>query len=250
MTKFVVIGDARSGTTWLADMIRQHPNAACLMEPMAGKYDHRLFHHQYYWPDDDAVWVGPDPKPQGVYAAIGDYFDERVWPIPRAATGAKLLSFYFSYYKGLNRYLQTVEDLRVIRIERNPLRKALSDHFASILSNWNAQGDEKVKERKPCELDWAYLRRRLQEYEQNAKNMDRVFKGRPLCRVYYHNLAKFNKPTMDEVCNFLEIDPLSEYTTVYHKMTPQSFEELVLNWQELKERTPPKWRKHWERDKS
>jgi hypothetical protein len=53
---------------------------------------------------------------------------------------------------------------------------------------------------------------------------------------------------MGQLCGFLGIDPQQEYTTSYHKMTPQPVRELVLNWDTLKEQSPPKWQAHWEQD--
>ena len=251
MTRFLVIGDGRSGSTWLADMIRQHPRAACLMEPLAGSYKGGLYHHRYYWPDA-AVWRCPKEAPvRGTYKYMGKYFDEKVWAIPKDAVGAKLLSFYFSWYRpSLPNYLRKIKRLKVVWIERNPLRKVLSEWYAQSLHNWNVEHPHEIKRREPSCVPWDFMRRKMVEYDQNRRNMDQTFRGRPICRVHYHNLLKHLNDSMDEVCRFLNIEPRDQYTTVFQRMTPQPFKDLVLNWRELKNLTPAPWRKYWERDKS
>lgn len=257
MTKFVVIGEARAGTTWLADLIRHHPQAACLMEPLA-KYEERLIHHHYYWPNSDDVWIRTGKwvrtkegeLVRGTYKDIGAYFDKWIWTIPKQAQGAKLLSYYFFQYSRLGQYLRDVDELHVIRIERNPLRVAMSDWYANKLCNWNVEELRLVKARQPFNMSWDYLKRRLQQHDKNHQLMDYYFEGRPICRVHYHDLLENVNSSMDAVSRLLGIEPQDKYTTTFQRMTPQSFDELVLNHKALRKNTPKRWQKYWERNKS
>lgn len=250
MTRFVVIGDPRSGTTWLADMIGQHPQASCLMEPLAAVYADRLDHHHVYWEDDDVWRCGREKPVRGTYAGIGRYFDNKVWTLPGVATGSKLLSFYLSWYPGFRKYIQTVDDLQVIWIERNPLRKALSDWYARQLQNWYASRGDVVKSRESARIPVQFMHNRLREYDDNRKKMDVTFARKPIHRVHYHNLLRHTRGTMNAVCRFLRIEQQEEYLTVFQRMTPQPLEELMLNADEIRKSFPAKWQKHWERDKS
>ena len=166
--------------------------------------------------------------------------------------GAKLLAYYFArshFNPQLGKYLQGVEGLRVIWIKRNPLRVAVSAWYAEQLQNWNVENQKDIKERTPMDVPWDYVRQKLLECENSDRDVRDTLKDRPTHYAHYHELLQQLNQSMDVVCDFLHINRQQRYHTVYQRMTPGSFEDLVLNWKELRSKTPKSWRHFWGEDK-
>lgn len=242
-TKFVVVGCARSGTTWLADLIDHHSMASCMQEPCADFFHHRVAQHRLFWEDDD-VWICPRDN-RGTYRNIGNYFADKIWTLPGQARGAKMLSVYFIRYHGVTKYLCGLKDLKVIWIHRNPIRIVLSLYHAMKLNNWNSEAADEIKPREPVIIQPKFFRERMHMQDRHEAALRGAFGRHQLLHVLYDQLLKSTESVMASVFEFLGL-PQEDVTSKYHKMTQGEFTDLVINWKELRTITPGKWLMHWD----
>lgn len=247
-TRYIVVGCGRSGTTWLGDLIDQHSQASCLMEPCGTSYEARLDQHHLFWDDDD-VWICPsESPPQGTYKWIGNYFKDKIWALPTPVCGAKMLAFYFNRFREVRNYLcsRGMQGLKVIWIHRNPIRVTLSSYHAEKLNSWNATDPKDIKERKPVEIPYSYFGTKMASLEREHDLLNELFHDNQMLHVHYERLLRRTDNDMSRVFGFLGL-PTEQVHSRYHKMTQGEFRDLVINWKELELLSPAKWNKHWDR---
>ncbi|HEY4497926.1 MAG TPA: sulfotransferase, partial [Candidatus Paceibacterota bacterium] len=121
---FIGIGAAKSGTTWIARMLEEHPNV-CMSEPKEVAYFNELHRQgkQYFYRDKEKSMYNPDfHKPLSWYARH----------FAHCKHGQKKGEFspvYFYDEKAAAEIKKHFPDAKLIVCLRNPIDRAYSDYW-------------------------------------------------------------------------------------------------------------------------
>ena len=255
-TRFVIIGAARSGTTFLQSLLKSHPDIVCL-----GEIFHLLSRRGH---DLDAIVRDPIG-----YVSNTVY---RSYPSQTRAVGYKTLysqidaeSFFLreldtshvspatkekrddfsafmaatydlaevrARFASLADFIKSDRELRVIHIQRaNKLEMFLSFRLAGLSGAWNSMAGPYLNE--SVFLDPAECERFFVSTEQRQKTFSEMFAGHPLLSVSYADLANDTETCMAVVQEFLEV-PVARLSSPLKKQAQRSMAEAISNFAELK----------------
>jgi LPS sulfotransferase NodH len=144
-------------------------------------------------------------------------------------------------YSQINRYSEIASwikqtDLKIIHLIRNNLLKRLVSHKIANIQNLchSTQSVESIKvhiDPKTLIDDFRRRRKRFAKYTNRFKDIFEV----PFLEVSYESLvANFNSE-IQKVLKFLEIDTLKQLTSELVKINPDSLEDIVENYEEVKQ---------------
>lgn len=255
-TRFVIIGAARSGTTFLQSLLTSHPEIVCF-----GEVFHLLSRRGH---DLDAIVRDP----------IGYVSDTvyRSYPSPIRAVGYKMVntqigaeSFFLSEldtshvsaatkekrddfsafmaatydlaeirarFAGFADFIRSDHDLRVIHIQRaNKLEMLLSLRLAGLSEAWNSTAGEYLSD--GVVLDPEECERFFVATEQREQACVELFANHPALAVSYDDLASDTEACMAGVQEFLGV-PVARLSSPLKKQGQRAVAEVISNFAELK----------------
>jgi hypothetical protein len=260
-THFAILSWGRSGSTWLLEKARQHPHVAIVAEPFGdGAHDSAVWAHGAYW-DDDEIFLNPR-RGTGHFEHPGDYVAAKVWGIPVAATGLKILLDHISKFPTVADWLRDeCKDMRIIWLYRNPLR--------CLFSYFRAKKDGRVGYRKgrfspppkeSMELDPEFMLQSLIGMESEWEVATQLVRECPSqMRLTYSELTGDEDGHLDQIFRFLGVNPsrfecgppkcLRHHARLpLRRIMPWPFKELVSNWEEIRDHFPDDKRHYFEED--
>ncbi len=255
---FVVLGQARSGTTLLVDALSSHPEIRCFREIFNWRQDFVDYQVDGYDKSDplDLELRQSDPEA---------FLRERVFcghPPSIRAVGFKLIDAHIWGFAGLAKLLAADRELLVVHIRRNNLlRELVSLRLAEATGEWAGRRRTVPAQlllalRRPSRARGALAQvlRRLRngpalravtltreecerwflEAELRAEHFERLFAEHPRVAVRYEELVAHRDETLEQVQRFLGVEPVTLSVTT-RRQNPEPLRELLVNYDELRE---------------
>lgn len=217
-TRFIVLSRQRSGSNLLVNALQSRPEFKVYGELFRGGADESV--------------------KAAVLKSASDYLDKNVYknyPPEIKAVGFKI--FYqhpiWDQSGSVWRYLQEMEDLRIIHLRRSNLLKAfVSWKIAQKTDVWKQANDSSIELDKRVEIDPAECVAFFEKTQEQEKIADERFSGKPLLQTTYETLTSQFDEQMGLIQQFLNVDPqpLSMKTV---KQNPESLSDLIMNYDEL-----------------
>lgn len=218
---FVLLTSPRSGSHMLRSALMQHPGVV-----MHGEmFNQSLAHCLPYT-------LGTDP------ATILNNHVYHPYPEEIKAVGFVLHDYQHfytpnPYWKDLYSTLNTIENLKVIRLFRENLAvKFVSNVIAQLSNEWNwyHRKPEKVKQLRvkiaPVEFE-----KYFQSYQENSANIEKRINGYEWYQTSYESLiADFDNITQ-EMQTFLDLEPRT-IRPATHKQNTRPLPEMLDNYEE------------------
>lgn len=255
-TRFIVLSTARTGSTLLKSLLRVHKNirmqgeifnladldsselkkvltdpvnviqesfnssAASNIQATGFKQFYNHLSRDYFLPLDHEI------ETQQV--------DELIRKFLFDSLGESSIQALFERFDAAWQYLINEKDIRIIHLKRwNKFETLVSLKTAFITNQWfsiTTVADSKITmSLKPKECVKFF-----QQLDHHEKLYAEAFKKHPMLEVGYENLAADNHGVMRNVFKFLEV-PAIEVTTSLRKQISHPMEEIVTNYEELKE---------------
>jgi LPS sulfotransferase NodH len=224
----VVLTTQRSGSTFLVECLRSHPEIECSGEILNGQPDHPV-----------PPFRGPLKKFKKALriAYTGAWMPGR-WLDAFYSRGSAKVRCFKAMYNQLSRpfamhYFDRNEDIRVIHLRRHNMLKV---HVSTLLMDER----EQLQATAPAEAVWirvdpakaiASMRKARAYYD----SFDQAFAKHPRLQVAYEKL--FDGPYLQEetgrrICEFLEV-PYHRMQSKLTKLNPDSLRDMVTNYDEL-----------------
>jgi LPS sulfotransferase NodH len=213
--KFILISHARSGSNLVINAFKSHPHLEVAHEIFAG-------HNRN---------IGESFEP-----ILENLFNKK--PRSIKAVGCKI--FYYHLTNEEWEKISSISDLKVIHLKRkNRLRTITSLKIAFKTDQWGiskkSEGIEKDK--KLIRLDFDEVLKKIEEIDSWERQTEERFKNHSLKNIYYEDLAANPHDTIMDLVKFLGINNLEVPIQIKNKkQNLESLEELIENYQELKEK--------------
>jgi LPS sulfotransferase NodH len=254
-TRFIILGDARTGSNLLANALNSHPQIVCFRE---------IFHFAH---EDLIDWdvTGFDPRdPEDIAMRAADpvrFMRARVFgqfaPDVRAV-GFKYLYGHFWGFKGLSDALAGDMDLRVVHLlRRNLLRLFVSLRIAEETGRWldpappplgrriasfvrhpvrNMRGTEVVAperpERRPLALTTEECLQFFAKHRAERQRYGEMFSHHRLLTMHYEDLLHDQHRVFGDVQQFVGVEPRTLHTNL-RRQNPEPLHELIANYDEF-----------------
>lgn len=240
-TPFVIIFQGRSGSTLLASLLASHPDILCRKEEFsmdnAADFDARGDRNRILSPFFTEPEV-TNPTSEQCIERLKKIFAKRF-----EAVGFK---FKFpiqvdSYPEVMAALRQRAEDMRVIHLFRiNQMKRGVSrQHLVRLLQSpsiTELRGGNTQAEKQSGKIvvDLAMLKSFFKRQQRQQKRLDEILVNFPhRHKVAYEELLADQDDVMRGVLEFLGVDPKIELTTNLRKLTPDTLEDVVENYEEL-----------------
>lgn len=234
--RFIVLAGARSGSTFLKNMLKSHPSVVCFGEVFNQskiQWDMHDFNKRYNTPE---IKQARDANLTG----FADYVFDLASETGAQCAGFKLLYRHFGYspaHKMLIPYLHENEDIQIIHLKRhNSFKRFCSLQIAnkrvSMGKTMNAYRPDDVEEKMSIEVNPENCLTYLKKSALNAAKYDGLFANRSIHQVSYEELAANTSKVMAGILHFLDLKP-APLTINTHKVRKQPISEVVTNYDEV-----------------
>jgi LPS sulfotransferase NodH len=269
--KFIVVGNARSGTTLMVELLSSHKkiesfgeifnlqeldeNAlACVLKDSVAYLEEKIFHSNY---SDDIQAVGF----KVLYGELGKENFCLEDPSDLRGVSAKIKKKRTRFYRKVKNshgianikqnlersatYLTQDKNLKVIHIKRkNKLSICLSHVRALRSGKWRL-----VKSKETVFLDPEECLQHFKTVERNEEKFDAMFAGHPIKEIAYEEMVKNKEKQLREVQEFLNVENQDGLVSDVRKQNTLGLENSIVNFQELKEEfRDTKWSAFFEAD--
>lgn len=185
LPNFLVIGVEKGGTTWLHAQLKKHPDI--FMPPTKevhffNKFNSNFIAHDYFKQGLD--WYQEFFKEYNGQKAIGE-----VTPM------------YICDAEAPARIKQTLPEVKLIAMLRNPVNRAYSHYWMAKQKNHTQLSFEEVIEQK----EPRFIERGL--YYQQLKTYYELFDRQQIMVLFFDEVFKNPEYWLSEVCRFLGVDP-------------------------------------------
>ena len=249
MVRFLIITQPRSGSAWFMSCLNSHPQIYCPRLPtLFSKYN--LSPMKRY-----------KPRFLQVDNPISPYYQYRSRSIRRQIAhrlnNSKLIFEFLSdlyaenhnsqavgfkvNYSQINRYSAIISwikqnDIKIMHLIRINLLKRLVSHKIANARNLlhSTQAVEPMKIHIDPKILIKDFRRRQARFDKYKKRFIEVFNV-PFLEVAYESLVADFDTEIGKVLKFLEIDELMPLTSEFVKVNPDSLEDIVKNYSEIKQ---------------
>jgi LPS sulfotransferase NodH len=261
--RFMVLGDARSGSTVLVNALNSHPNVRCFREPFNWSVNFIDYGIEGWDPvlPSDAELRARDPVA---------FINQRLFcghPLQYSAIGFKFLYMHFWGFPGLLEHLEQDSDLRVIHIVRdNSLRALVSLHIAESTGQWVDDGRQRSAAPRGSwarrlsapirdagirlgviptgtiergaggprvRLTESECRDYFSKAERRHAHWSSLFEGHDILNLKYEELLADRNAFFGRVQRFLFL-PEREAAVTLRRQNPQPLTEILLNYGALR----------------
>lgn len=207
LTRFIILGRSRTGSSFLVSLLNSSPQIACEGETLRRIGDDRE--------DDRFRWVYRDREPQ-----------------------VKAAGFKFFYYHPIDRpgspaweMLRSWIDIRVIHLKRRNIARSIVSREIALKEGFWAmrKGDpdrSRPVEQRKVRLTRDYLDRQIAATTRRMERCDRLRHTHAYMEVWYEHLARDPQGQCDRVAQFLELDRW-EASSDYRRQNPEPLEQLL-----------------------
>ena len=224
--KFLLLGNARVGSTLLQSYLNRHPNIYCEGE--------------IYNTDHLKIYGKADELKQKMNNNPLQFLN--TYGYPKHAKKIQFAGFklFYSHFKTEKTkiiwdYLAENKDIKIIHIKRrNMLRNFVSLKIAAKTNEWRSFSKQSNTENKQITLSKEECVQEFEKQEYTISEMNSKFKNHKIIDVYYTDLTNNREETMNRIFKFLDTQKIRIEDTVLKKQNPESLDELVSNYQDLK----------------
>jgi LPS sulfotransferase NodH len=207
--RFVIIGNARTGSNYLLDGLRTSPSVRAYHEIFAA-------HNRKVGQDFEKILSTVYQYESRVTQVVGfkvfyNHLDEAEW----------------------KKFLAS-EDLQLIHLtRRNRLRTVISLEIAFKTGRWTKSGNSQGPKEKRVTLDPSKLVERIEKIEA-GECLTRVrFEGRPMLEIVYEDLVREPERVFALVGTYLGIDGIDPHKIKLKRQNPESLQDLIINYNEV-----------------
>jgi len=224
--KILLLGNARVGSTLLQSYLNKHPYIYCEGE--------------IYNTDHLKIYGKADELRQQMNNNPMKFLNTYGYPKHSKKIQFADFKLFYSHFKTEKTniiwdYLIENKDIKIIHIKRkNSLRNFVSLKIAAKTNEWRSFTEKSNIENKQITLTKEEC---LQEFELQEKilsEIDNSFKNHKIIEIYYTDLINDKEGTMNGIFEFLDTHKIRIEDTVLKKQNPESLDELVTNFQDLK----------------
>lgn len=249
MIKFLIITQPRSGSAWFMSCLNSHPQIYCPSLPtLFSKYnlsplkrfkpaflqiDNPISpYYQYRSRSIKRQVTHRFKRNKSIFNFLSQLYDENH---NAQAVGYKVNYSQLSRYSAIISWIKQSE-IKIIHLIRLNLLKRLVSHKIANTRNLlhSTRAVEPIKIRIDPTILISDFRRRQTRFDKYKKRFVDDFKV-PFLEVAYESLvADFDKE-IEKVLKFLEIDKLMPLTSDFVKVNPDSLEDIIENYAEVKQ---------------
>jgi hypothetical protein len=263
-TKFVILGDARTGSNMLAQALNTHPDIVCFREVFHFMHDYVDFNVDGYDRDDPADFAMRAADPVR-------FLNERIFGehTGKKAVGFKYLYGHFWGFTGLIEHLAASREIHFIHLKRaNMLRSLVSLRLAERSGRWIEDWGvaakpmpfmpralsaaahplrtvsrlrKKRREQQEIRSQKSGLRLSAREcvefFERTAREVaraDELAEGHETLTVFYEKFLDDKAAVFRDVQDFLGVDK-AELFVALQRQNPEPLHELLTNYDELRQ---------------
>jgi LPS sulfotransferase NodH len=234
--RFVIIANARSGSTFFKNLLRSHQDIICFGEILNKQkilWDHGAFNDIL---DTDAMKAARADDPvafvDAVYAATSQE--------PCTHIGFKSLYYHYSYdrkHQRLLAYLLENEDIGLIHLKRRNLFKMycsmqIAQKRVARGKTMNAYRPDDVEDNISITVDPLHCLDFFRRAQVDEAKIDAFFAQREPHQVVYEELAASTGPVMRGVLAYLGARPRPMTPSTF-KVRRQPIEKVVTNYDEV-----------------
>ncbi|MDJ0510395.1 MAG: Stf0 family sulfotransferase [Crocosphaera sp.] len=235
--KFIIVGNARTGTTFLQELINSHSQAICLGELFNPKITSPRWLSEYFLGSNvDVFWEKAPIK----------FLRQDVFR--RVPKEIRAVGFKMTYAQGKTEqenwqnvlpYLIDLKHLKVIHIKRNnKLESHLSIKIARQTKRWHKLEKTTGKDDKN-EISFSLDYQECLNYFTNIKNLEQeydvMFKNHDTIEITYEKIAHNYQEQMGLIDKFLGLEYEVPIPNTY-KIQKKPLSKAISNYFELKEK--------------
>ena len=262
--RFIVLGDARTGSYMLAQALDSHPNITCFSELFYSQLDYVDFNVAGYDNNNPEDRVLRDQD-------FERFLRERIFcqrPADTRAVGFKLLYAHVWGFSGLLERLVEDTNIRVLHLRRRNLLRLLVStklaeasgvwrvdrgltpaqlleqrtwlralrrpgHAVSALRRWLRPAASPPAGRKAVTLSVQECQGFFFRAQHEVAHFTRLFEQHPTLSMWYEEMLSDRGSAFNDVQSFLEVPP-ARLTVTLARQNPEPLEELVDNYDELR----------------
>lgn len=234
MTKAIVLTTQRTGSTFLVECLRSHPEVYCPGEMLAGGHVHI----------PGLVYRSRYATKAYRYLTSGAVFPTRMMDRYFARTDRPVMAFKAMYNQirppWTLRYLREHTEIRVLHLRRHNLLKQYVSHALIHVKrddHWDPHTTAPVKPASivvSTEDALRYLRRLRAEHDAH----ERMFAHHPRLSLTYESMIDGNALAAGvarDICDFLSIAQQPMHSKLV-KLNPERLREMITNYDEVSRR--------------
>jgi LPS sulfotransferase NodH len=237
ITKFVILTDQRSGSTWLVDILNSHPEVIAFSE----LFIENTKKNKPTWAGEKDVllWRAYIRKSKSIFKHLRPFSCLRylnyIYAYKQSinAIGFKLMYHQLWHCPEILVYLLLKKAKVVHLIRSNILDVIISKEASLIRGSFHSINNVSQVQVK---LNTSNLLKRLRWLDTKIKLAKRIFScsGVPYIEVEYEKL-KSNPSSFNDILNFLGIEPgKQKLETPLRKLSKGSHMEIIANYEEVK----------------
>ena len=239
MSRFVVLGTARTGTSLVCSLLDSHPDVTCPGEVFVlGRGRLPVLERKGLGMRETYVkWLRGGPLRQLRHAlgparagAVADYLTDFFTGSEVSARGFKLLVTQTLQLPGIVPWLQA-HDVRVIRVARRNLLKTWVSREVKRRTRRATARDAVPLTTVRADVEAMLAKLAWMEDEQRA--VDELLAGQPSLRVVYETLQADLEGESRRMLRFLGVDAGVPVSTPYVKTNPECLADVVENYAEV-----------------
>lgn len=260
-TRFIITGDARTGSNMLAQALNTNPGIRCFREIFNGMQDYVDYFVEGLDPANrsDLELRNSDPV---------RFLETRIFtdqPVQYTAVGFKYLYGHFWGFDAVTEYLRADRDLLVVHLKRrNMLRSLVSVQLAEATNKWIEDWGTPRKRRLSVRAASAVRHpartiQRLRRKPDNAGRLqkpkvaiskddcerwffrtnhevtrtDELFASQNVLEVWYEDMLVERNAEFARVQQFVGVQPVT-LTVTLRRQNPEPLRELISNYDELR----------------
>jgi LPS sulfotransferase NodH len=249
MVKFLIITQPRSGSAWFMSCLDSHPQIHCPrlptlfskhnVSPIKGfkprwlQVDKPISpYYQYRSRSFKRQIAHRVNRKKLVYEFLSDLYADH---LQADAVGFKVNYSQLSKYSEIVSWVKE-NDVKIIHLMRTNLLKRLVSHKIANTRNLchSTRSVEPIKVHIDPEVLIADFHRRQKRYARYKKRFINVYNV-PYLEVSYESLVADFDAEIHKVLKFLEIDKLLALSSEFVKVNPDSLEDIVENYGDVKQ---------------
>ncbi len=231
-TKFIILGRARTGSNFLASLLRSHRRIMCF-----GELFNNLRRDTIFWD-----YPGCEVTPEALGLRERDpvaFIDTRVFAsVPRHVKAVGFKLFYVhaqeEHWRGVWDHLKSHTDCKVIHLRRrNIVRVHLSEKIAFQTQRWSILRDDDAYRDVAVEVTFGECLKMLGQTREYVERYQRLFADHDVLEVFYEDLVSNFDAETDRIQRFLGV-ARRRLRAATRKQARQPLTTMISNYAELK----------------
>ncbi len=212
-TKFVILCNARSGSTWLHTLLNSHPQIISKGEILRRTFEKNQIE-----------------RIQSLNDHVFTPYSTRI-----EAVGLKIFYEYQEdeYFKRFFDELQNDVSIRIIHlIRKDKLAQYVSLKLAETTSQWNLVRSNEINARSRIRIDRGEFNAYQSKSADKQDELTRLFANHKVLNISYENLCESLDENLERIQLFLEVKPLKLFSLL-KKQSIAPINDQIENWEDF-----------------